>query len=91
MKKRFLFPIAVIGALFACPPSSAQLGTDPAVVGAMTYCALRSQGLDNAKASRRAYESLASVTDLATFFVHRQNIHTRMVYMAQQQCPQYFR
>jgi hypothetical protein len=90
MNRLALLFVITATSIFTCTPSAAQLGTDPAAVGAMTYCASRDQGLDNAQAAKRAYGSLASVMDIATFLVHKQNIDARMLYMAKQQCPQYF-
>lgn len=74
----------------AAPAQAQYYGSDPAVVGATTYCAARAQGRDDRQASRDAWQSTAAAGDFATLVVHMGHIRTRMTYLAKQQCPEYF-
>ena len=89
--KKLLTAAAIATLALAAAPAQAQFyGSDPAAVGATTYCAARAQGRDDGQASRDAWESTAAAGDFATLIVHMGNIKTRMIYLAKQQCPQYF-
>lgn len=76
--------------LFGSSAKAQYYGADPAQIAASTYCAARSQGLDNVQASRRANEAMAAAGDFATIIVHMNDINSRKEYLAKQQCPQYF-